>query len=45
MRKRLRMASSMYKKYKVEYTYTKRGDYQLYFMDNGEAIKIGNTYC
>jgi hypothetical protein len=35
------MANSMYKKYKVEYTYTKRGDFQLYFMDNGEAIKIG----
>lgn len=31
----------MYKKYKVYYTYEKRGDFQLYFMDNGQAIKIG----
>ena len=31
----------MFKKYKVYYTYEKRGDFQLYFMDNGQAIKIG----
>ena len=31
----------MYKKWIVRNPWAKRGDFQLYFMDNGQAIKIG----